>query len=113
MIAKKDYELIKAIKNHKCCGKSDSGASDGSSASGEITIDDVVKFIHDDLEKNAPPFISEMFPYTTWDDIPNYDDARGGTYCKSNGDDEDEFSTIALATANYAIGIKKRGGGTS
>lgn len=37
MIAKKDWELIKAIKNHKCCGEN-GGSSDGSeSSSNEVT----------------------------------------------------------------------------
>lgn len=34
MIAKKDWELIKAIKNHKCCGKSDNGSSDNEQEGG-------------------------------------------------------------------------------
>jgi hypothetical protein len=80
--------------------------SNSSGEGKEITIDDVVKFIHDDIEKNAPSFISKKFPYTTWDDIPDYDNANTGDYCKTNDDDGQEFSNIALYTPSYVIGIK-------
>ena len=82
----------------------------GNTPSGDITIDDVVKFIHDDLEKNAPPFISEKFPYTTWNDIPDYSDANNGDYCKTNDSNDMIFRTIVLETASYVIGIKDGGG---
>ena len=80
--------------------------SNSSGEGKEITIDDIVKFLHDDLVKHAPPFISEKFPYTTWNDIPYYDDANDGDYCKVDVLDEQVFSEIILLTSNYVIGIK-------
>lgn len=74
----------------------------GNTPSGDITIDDVVKFIHDAITSVAP----DMFPYTTWDSIPNYDDAESGTICKSSSDD-DNFETITLNIPSYVIGIKE------
>ena len=93
------HKIHKAIEEKDCNGG-------GNTPSGDITIDDVVKFIHDDIVKNAPPFISEKFPYTTWDDIPDYDDANVGDYCKTNDDDGQEFSDILLYIPSYVIGIK-------
>lgn len=77
------------------------GSSDSSSK--EITIDDVVKFIHD----------NSQFPYTKYDDIPelptNSDIAslRGKTYRISSifdlvGYNDNEYMFI-LCTSSYII----------
>ena len=42
----------------------DAIGGEGSSSSKEITIDDVVKFIHDEM--------GSEFPYTTYDEIPEF-----------------------------------------
>lgn len=103
MIGNKQAELIKAIKNHKCCGKSD-GSSDGSeSISKEVTIDDVVKFIHDEVKSIFPG----AFPYTTWNSIPNVDDVDGGQICKSTNGDTSAFISITLNTPSYIIGVAR------
>ena len=52
----------------------------GNTPSGDITIDDVVKFIHDNWDSSAVM----QFPYTTWDSIPNYQDANTNDICKTN-----------------------------
>ena len=74
----------------------------GDIPSGDTTIDDVVKFIHDDLENSAPG----MFPYTTWDSIPNYDDASDGAICKGTNVTQNMFRSIILSIPSYSIGIK-------
>lgn len=76
----------------------------GNTPSGDITIDDVVKFIHDDL-KNFP-FIS--FPYTTWNDIPDYKDANDGEVCKTNDSYDKVFNKLILDFSSYTIGVKGR-----
>lgn len=75
----------------------------GNTPSGDITIDDVVKFIHDTFENAAPG----MFPYTTWDDIPNYEDVNEMEVCKTNDDDDDkDFDMFILGIPSYFIGFK-------
>lgn len=54
------HQIRDAIKNKDCCN---GGSSDDSSK--EITIDDVVKFIHDNWSVPLPEF-----PYTKYSDIP-------------------------------------------
>lgn len=95
------HKIHKAIEEKDCC----SGGG-GNTPSGDITIDDVVKFIHDDFVKNGPPFMSELFPYTTWDDIPDYEDVSNGDFCKTNDDDGKAFTKIVLYISNYIIGTK-------
>ena len=77
-------------------------SSDDNIPSGDITIDDVVKFIHDTLEnENVAPGV---FPYTTWNDIPDYLNANMGKYCKASSIDEGmSVSTILLNIPQYAI----------
>lgn len=70
----------------------------GNTPSGDITIDDVVKFIHDDLVKINP----NIFPYTTWDAIPDYDDAEDGQICKT--DKPKKLDNIILSIPHYTIG---------
>lgn len=94
------HKIHKAIEEKDCCN------GGGNTPSDDITIDDVVKFMHDDLVKNAPPFISENFPYTTWDDIPDYEDVNVGEICKTNDIDGKKFSGFTLNTASYFIGVK-------
>lgn len=75
----------------------------GNTPSNDITIDDVVKFIHDEVESFRPGF----FPYTTWDDIPDYLDADNGDFCKTNMiTGQTSFSQILLNIPQYVI-IKK------
>lgn len=89
------HKIHKAIEEKDCCN------GGGNTPSGDITIDDVVKFIHDTFENVAPG----MFPYTTWDSIPNYDDAAGGTMCKTTNSGSD-FDLFTLNIPSYIIGIK-------
>jgi len=93
------HKIHKAIEEKDCCNGG--GSSDDSSK--EITIDDVVKFIHDKI-KNTP--VSEKFPYTTWNDIPDYDDANSGDYCKTNVDFGHRFVDKLLSIPSYIIGLK-------
>lgn len=72
--------------------------------SGDITIDDVVKFIHDDIKNESP----DMFPYTTWDSIPNYEDVGNGEICKTNDISTKIFSMIILNIPYYVVGIKSQ-----
>lgn len=92
------HKIHKAIEEKDCNGG-------GNTPSGDITIDDVVKFIHDTAEKVEPG----MFPYTTWNDIPDFSDANVNEICKDYGDDlnPDDFDTIILNVLPYTIGIKK------
>lgn len=84
------HKIHKAIEEKDCC---DGGGTK------EITIDDVVKFIHDTIENLEP----NAFPYTTWDSIPNFDDVVDGM-CKSNVDDS--FASTILNIPSYVIGWK-------
>ena len=95
------HKIHKAIEEKDCCN------GEGNTPSGDITIDDVVKFIHDNWD-----FSSKEFPYTTWDSIPNYEDASTGDICKSNS--PFSYSLIILridnennSEQNYLIGVKR------
>lgn len=90
------HKIHKAIEDKDCNGG-------GNTPSGDITIDDVVKFIHDEIENVTPG----EFPYVTWNEIPYIESARSGEYCKTNGT-TDKFDTIILNTPSYAIGVKPR-----
>jgi len=92
------HQIRDAIKNKDCCN-----GGGGNTPSGDITIDDVVKFIHDDLE-NVDPGI---FPYTTWNDIPDYEDADSGEVCKTDDISGKKISPMALNIPSYVIGQKK------
>lgn len=52
------HKIHKAIEEKDCCN------GGGNTPSGDITIDDVVKFIHDNW------LIPQEFPYTKYSDIP-------------------------------------------
>ena len=85
--------------------KSVVGGGSSDSSSKEITIDDVVKFIHD----NSTPL---QFPYTKYDDIPelptnsDIDSLRGNIYRTSSMNKllgyDNEFTTI-FRTFSYII----------
>lgn len=92
------HKIHKAIEEKECNGG-------GNTPSGDITIDDVVKFIHDDF-KNIP--LSDFFPYTTWDDIPDYNDVGDGEVCKTDDIDGKNFISYILVTPSYVIGVKKQ-----
>ena len=77
----------------------------GNTPSGDITIDDVVKFIHDDVANSPTP---SMFPYTTWDEIPNYNDVDAGQVCKATSILA-QMSLYILNSFSYIIGIKSEG----
>lgn len=78
----------------------ESGSSGGGNTpSGDITIDDVVKFIHDTSEGE--------FPYTTWDDIPNIVDVGSGEVCKLYDMNPVGFEFTLLYIPPYTIGIKE------
>ena len=76
----------------------------GDIPSGDTTIDDVVKFIHDNVENIAPG----MFPYTTWNDIPDYDDVSTGQFCKTNNISGKQFDMTVLNIPSYIIGKKSQ-----
>ena len=71
------------------------------------TIDDVVKFIHDEIIKTP---LGDLFPYTTWDDIPTYIDADNGDFCKTDSINQTSFSIILLNIPHYAIIRKNKNG---
>ena len=96
------HKIHKAIEDKDCCN------GGGNTPSGDITIDDVVKFIHDDLVGTPS---EALFPYTTWDEIPDYDNVDYGQVCKTTMMTNDEMESNILTCWNYVIGIK--GGGVS
>lgn len=63
----KQYEFSISARKWKEIGSSEESGS----SSKEVTIDDVVKFIHDDVL--ASTHDESNFPYTTYDEIPEYD----------------------------------------
>ena len=67
----KDLDLRRFGKDVYTKASQEGGGGSGSSQSGEITLDDVVKFIHDDAL--ASTHDENNFPYTTYDEIPEYD----------------------------------------
>ncbi len=93
------HKIHKAIEEKDCCN------GGGNTPSGDITIDDVVKFIHD-----ATEIYHGSFPYTTWDEIPEYEDANGGDICKTdNPANISGFSNFILNAPSYLIGKKRSG----
>lgn len=90
------HKIHKAIEEKDCCN------GGGNTPSGNITIDDVVKFIHDDL---ADTPMASMFPYTTWDEIPNYNSVNKGQVCKTTSI-SDKMSSYILSIFHHIIGIK-------
>ena len=99
-------KIVELHKIHKAIEDKDCNGGGGNTPSGDITIDDVVKFIHDNAEKIEPG----IFPYTTWDDIPNIDDVNADQICKDYGDDVNsaDFSNIFLNVPPYIIGMKEQ-----
>lgn len=91
------HKIHKAIEEKDCCN-----AGGGDDSSKEITIDDVVKFIHDDLADSP---MASSFPYTTWDEIPNYNDVDAGQVCKATSILA-QMSFHILNSFSYIIGIK-------
>lgn len=89
------HKIHKAIEEKDCCN------GGGNTPSGDITIDDVVKFIHNSIENVSPG----VFPYTTWNDIPDYEDVNEMEVCKTNDDDK-LFDTYILVIPSYYIGFK-------
>ena len=69
----KQYEFNVSERKWKEINSSEESGS----SSKEVTIDDVVKFIHDD--SLALTHDESNFPYTTYDEIPEYD---GHSYVK-------------------------------
>ena len=72
----KNYIWVKNNKQYKFSvserkWKEINSSEESSSSSKEVTIDDVVKFIHDDVL--ASTHDENNFPYTTYDEIPEYD----------------------------------------
>ena len=96
------HKIHKALEN---CGCGDNNDGGGNTSSDDITIDDVVKFIHDDF---ADTPAADMFPYTTWNDIPDYEDVSVGQICKTDDVSGKNFNMTVLFTPSYIIGIKGR-----
>ena len=94
-------EIVELHKIHKAIeGKN--GGDGGNTPSGNTTIDDIVKFIHDDFVSSGS---SDYFPYTTFEEIPWHDDANDGDICKTTGSGR-TFQSYILNIPNYIIGIK-------
>lgn len=49
--------------------------------------------------------MTSMFPYTTWNEIPNYNSAGAGQVCKTTSI-EDSMSSYILSSFNHIIGMK-------
>lgn len=104
----KNYIWVKNDKQYKFSvserrWKEISSSEESGSSSKEITIDDVVKFIHDNINDES------SFPFTNWIDIPNCINAKPGDYCKETelGElEEFQFNSKILAIPHYIIGIK-------
>jgi hypothetical protein len=73
----------------------------GDIPSGDTTIDDVVKFMHDALESYPG-----LFPYTTWDSIPNFEDVNSGMCKTDNPANRAGLSSTLLSIPQYIIGQK-------
>lgn len=96
------HKIHKAIEDKDCCN------GGGSTPSGDITIDDVVKFIHDNNEGlvfNVP---------TKYDDIPNIPDNFESNKIYIVKGTSEEFNELnssvynieyILSTRNYNIAI--------
>jgi len=87
------HKIHKAIEDKDCNGG-------GNTPSGDITIDDVVKFIHDNVHDET------VFPYTTWDDIPYLLDANATELCKGYNMPPVGFDAIILNDTLHIIGTK-------
>lgn len=90
------HKIHKAIEEKDCNGG-------GNTPSGDITIDDVVKFMHDTINNVAPG----AFPYTTWDEIPDIQVTESvitnkGIFKSTNS--TAGFSEVYLYIPNYIIG---------
>ena len=92
------HKIHKAIENRN--GGSGGG---GDTPSGEVTIDDVVKFMHDTI---AAIGYGEMFPYETWNEIPDIINAAANTVGKSTTDST-FMQDVFLNIPGYIIGIPK------
>lgn len=92
------HKIHKAIEN-----RNGEGGGGGDTPSGEITIDDVVKFMHDTI---AAIGYGEMFPYETWNDIPDITNATPNTVGKSTTDST-FMQDVFLNIPGYIIGIPK------
>ena len=92
------HKIHKAIEEKDCCN------GGGNTPSGDITIDDVVKFIHYNMEAADPDMFPYKFPYTTWDEIPEYNDVNEGEVYKVT-DGSHPLITI-LNTPSYIIAVK-------
>ena len=99
------HKIHKAIEEKDCC----SGGG-GNTPSGDITIDDVVKFIHDNIENQ------EIDIPTKYNDIKHisepldneYNLVRGteqeiDDFLDSNTDPNITFDSTVLLTTNYNI----------
>ena len=92
------HKIHKAIENRN--GGGDGG---GDTPSGEVTIDDVVKFMHDTIDDAG---YGEMFPYETWDEIPDITNAAANTIGKSTTDSA-FIGDVFLNIPGYIIGTAK------
>ena len=97
-------EIVELHKIHKAIENKNggSGGGGGGTPSGDATIDNVVKFIHDTF---ADIGYSDYFPYTTWEDIPWHEDANAGEICKAQRSGRN-FQNYLLNIPDYMIGEK-------
>lgn len=89
-------------------GNSDDGGEDDSGGGGdipskEVTINDVVKFMHDTI---AGVGYGELFPYETWDEIPDIINASINTVGKSTTDSA-LMQDVFLNLPGYIVGTPK------
>ena len=103
---KKIVELHKIHKAIENCGHNkddgDSG-SGGDTPSEEVTIDDVVKFMHDIITDAG---YGEIFPYETWNEIPNANEPVANTVCKSTTSVQ-LIQDVFLNIPGYIIGTPR------
>lgn len=96
-------KIVELHKIHKAIEGENGGNSGGDVVPTEITIDTVVKFMHDTI---ADAGYGEMFPYETWDEIPNIINASSNTVGKSTTDSA-LMGDVFLNIPGYIIGIPK------
>ena len=80
-----------------------SGDDHGDEEKLDPTIDDVVLFIHNKMELEN----EGSFPYTTWAEIPNVEDADAGCICK--GEAMGSMETLLLNLNGCYIGYLSDG----
>lgn len=95
-------KIVELHKIHKAIEGENGGNGGEDVVPAEITIDMVVKFIHDDAANAGYP---EMFPYETWNEIP--DITESGTGVGKSTTSSPLFGNKILEIPGYVIGFPK------